>query len=74
MAAAMDERVRIDAKLSVGVQQVKQVLTQVLGMKAASAASAVQGAVSRGLLEEGVLPGIVASLVQSVQVCAEGHG
>ena len=70
MAAAMDERVRIDdAKLSVGVQKVKQVVTQVLGMNPTSTASAVQAVVPRGLLEEGVLSGTTAPLVQSVQVC-----
>ena len=74
MAAAMDEQVRVDSKLSVNVRTVKQVVTQVLDMKVATVASAVQGVVPRGLLEEGVLPDTVASLVKSVQVRVEVAG
>ena len=73
MAAAMDEAVQIDGKLSVGVGTVKQVVAQVVrSIKPTSAESAVQGVVPRGLLEEGALPRTVASLLQSVQVCGAG--
>ena len=72
MAAAMDEAVQIDGKLSVGVEHGEA------GGGAGGAHEADIGRVSRaervprGLLEEGVLPGTVASLLQSVQVCGAG--
>ena len=72
MAAAMDEAVQVDSKLSVGVDTVKQVVVQVVRMKPTLAESAVQSVIPRGLLEEGVLPGSVSSLLQSVQVCGAG--
>eukprot|EP01052_Picozoa_sp_SAG31_P053508 SAG31_NODE_13755_length_849_cov_1.045333_1_plen_271_part_01 len=66
MAAAMNERVRIDASQSVGVDTVKAVVGQLMsGLEMSS--SAVQAVVPRGLLEEGVLPSSLASLVSSVQ-------
>ena len=50
----MDERVQIDAKLSVEIQAVKNVVLKVVNDGAS--AVAVQSVLPRGLLEEGILP------------------
>ena len=53
MAAALDERVQIDGKLTIDARVVKQVASQVLSMTVSSAFSAVQAVIPRTMFEEG---------------------
>ena len=67
MAAAMDEGVKIDDKLSVGEGTVKQVVKQLFGSM--QMAEPVQAVVPRGLLEPGIMSDrAVGSLLSQVQV------
>jgi myxalamid-type polyketide synthase MxaB len=71
MAAAMDQRVRIDGKLSVGVKTVQQVIKQLVSGLATK--DPVQAVLPRGMLEVGILPPASASLVEAVQIKAAGR-
>jgi acetyltransferase-like isoleucine patch superfamily enzyme/acyl carrier protein len=66
MAAAMDERVKVDKSMSVDVATVKKVLKQLI--TASSLAGSVQAVLPRGLLMEGALPACVAPLTSSVKL------
>lgn len=66
MAAAMDERVKVDKSLSVGVATVKQVLKQLVA--ATGLSEPVQAVLPRGMLVEGAMPASVAPLTSSVKV------
>ena len=66
MAAAMDERVQIDSKLSVNESIVKHVVRQMVS--GVPTPPSVQAVIPRALLETGAFPPSVAPLLESVQV------
>jgi len=66
MAAAMDERVKVDKSLSVDVATVKKVLKQLVC--AASLNECVQSVLPRGLLMDGALPACVSPLTSFVKL------
>ena len=70
MAAAMAERVAIDARLTVDARMAKRVLMQVLSR--GSKCEAVQSIVPRAMIEIGALPPELSTLVSEVSIARPG--